>query len=198
MNQQLIDPQQWAEIVDFWFKELKPVQWFVTSAELDQMIKTRYLRILDVFTSTAKLPPVTRSALHDCAITTPDQILATILLTDQFSRNIFRGEAAAFSTDSLALALSAYLIDIDGLKQMSKMQIQFAVMPHMHAESLEAQEKCVSLFTQYQIDKGLQSANEHLDIIRQFGRFPHRNQILGRKSSGAELLYLRNGNTFGQ
>ena len=188
----------WAGVLKFWFDELRPVQWFETSPELDEIIRVRFLPTLDALADEARIPPVNASSLRACGLNSDADVLAAILVLDQFSRNIYRGNAQAFSMDPLALALSSYLVDADALQAMTAVQIQFAVMPHMHAESLTAQETCVAVFSQYNIEKGLKSAIEHREIIRQFGRFPHRNTMLGRQSSSAELEYLQNANRFGQ
>lgn len=192
------DTYVWSDVLDFWFDELKPMQWFVSSAELDATITERFASALDTLANGKHMPPVNDGTLLDSGITGVDEVLAAILVTDQFSRNIHRGSAAAFRTDPLALALSKYLINTGALQQMSDVQIQFAVMPHMHSETLDAQNICVTLFTDYNLERGLESAIEHRELIKRFGRFPHRNKILRRDSTEAELAYLENGNSFGQ
>ena len=198
MIESVCDSRRWVDVLNFWFKELTPAQWFSSSAELDQSITARFLPTLNTLSSSTQIPPVTGSTLLTCGIADADEVLAAIIVVDQFSRNIYRGSAKAFNNDPLALALSAYLIETGALQAMNEMQIQFAVMPHMHAESMAAQDTCVALFTEYDIEKGLKSAIEHREVIRQFGRFPHRNLILGRESTDAEVAYLENANRFGQ
>ncbi len=198
MSDVVSDTTLWSDVLDFWFDELKPAQWFVSSAEFDATIKSRFSHALAALASNTDIPPVNDTTLLRCGITGPDEVLAAILLTDQFSRNIFRGSPQAFRTDPLALALSKYLIDTGALQQMDSTQIQFAIMPHMHAESQHAQDICVTLFTDYGIESGLASAIEHRELIQRFGRFPHRNEILGRDSTEAELQYLKHGKRFGQ
>lgn len=198
MNETRLDKPLWESALQFWFNELTPKQWFVSSKELDQTITDRFSQALHAFDTVDITDAITEDYLAHLNITQPLDTLGAILITDQFSRNIHRGHAKAFATDAFALSLSRYLINTDSLSTMTTEQIQFAIMPHMHAENLTAQITCVDLFKQYNIEHGIKSAIEHQDIIEQFGRFPHRNNTLGRSSSVGEIEYLKQGNSFGQ
>lgn len=194
----VLDKPLWDSTLSFWFNELKPKQWFVSSTQLDQTITDRFSDALHELAAIEVHGEIDEDDLASLNISCPLDTLAAILITDQFSRNIHRGNAKAFDTDDVAYLLSNYLITTEHLAAMTPVQIQFAVMPQMHAENLQAQEICVRLFEEYDIKQGLKSAIEHRDIIEQFGRFPHRNKTLGRESSAEEILYLKDGSAFGQ
>ncbi len=194
----VLDSDTWGQVVTFWFDELTPKQWFVSSPALDQTIKDRFGSLWETLAADTVLPPVTALTLARWGIDNTESLLGAILVTDQFSRNLNRGDARAFSTDIQALALSNYLISSGQLEGLTTAQAQFAIMPLMHSESLPDQEQCVSLFTQLGITNGIPSAIEHRDIIRRFGRFPHRNAVLGRPNTSAEKDYLTDAKTFGQ
>ncbi len=198
MSSTTLGPELWEEVLNYWFQELKPLQWFRSSAELDNTITSKYATALEALASNPYLPPVNDDTLLACGITSAHEVLAAIIITDQFSRNIHRGSADAFATDHMGLALSNYLIATGALQQFETDEIQFAVMPHMHAESEQSQASCVQLFTEYDIEYGMESAIEHQKIIERFGRFPHRNAVLNRESTDAEKNYLVDAKAFGQ
>lgn len=198
MSEIILNKALWESVLSFWFDELTPKQWFVSSKELDETITERFSGALKAIESVDTVDPVTEHYLASLNILEPLDVLGAILIPDQFSRNIHRGSAQAFATDGFAFSLSSYLIENDKLTTMTPEQVQFAVMPMMHAENLNAQKTCLQIFKQYKIEQGIQSAQEHLDIIEQFGRFPHRNKTLGRTSTASEIAYLKNGSSFGQ
>jgi uncharacterized protein (DUF924 family) len=134
--------------------------------------------------------------------------LALVILLDQFTRNVFRGQPEAFSGDARAQKLVRQWLDLNRDHEMPPVARAFTYMPLMHAENLVHQDECVRRFTQLQadapaevkkhIDGNLKSAVEHRDIIATFGRFPHRNKVLGRTPTEAETAFLTNGPRFGQ
>ena len=126
---------------------------------------------------------------------TPQWALAAVIVLDQFSRNMFRGDKAAFAGDPSALKITKAAIAGEFDKTMSAQQRQFLYMPLMHSENLEDQDRCVELFTELGLQ---QHAIEHRDIVARFGRFPHRNAVLGRESTAVEIEYLKNAKRFGQ
>lgn len=193
-----LDSNTWNEVVTFWFEELTPKQWFVSPKDVDQTIRNRFGDLWQTLATNPAFPPVTALTLKQCGIASTEDLLGAILVTDQFSRNLNRGDGQAFSTDEQALALSKYLVSTVDLKSLTTEQAQFAIMPYMHSEALSDQDQCVSLFTKLAITKGIPSAIEHRDIIRRFGRFPHRNAVLDRPSTAAEKDYLTDAKTFGQ
>ena len=117
--------------------------------------------------------------------------LALIILLDQFTRNVFRDTPRAFAGDKRALALSQLCCDKDYLTNPDVQRRQFMLMPMMHSENLAFQDAALPLFKKYASEKDYEYAEKHRDIIARFGRFPHRNVILGRKSSNEELEFLK-------
>src|SRR6185437_2741850 len=113
--------------------------------------------------------------------------LAAVILFDQFPRNIFRGHANAYSTDPLALGIAKAAVDRRLDKQLTKDERKFLYMPFQHSEKLEDQDRAVLLFTELGDDHQLGFAKHHREIIEKFGRFPHRNRILGRASRPDEI-----------
>ena len=169
------------EILYFWFKECKPEQWFKKNEYFDQMIENRFsIAIKDALEG--KL---------DSWEETETGCLALIILLDQFTRNIFRDTPRAFAGDKRALALSQLCFDKDYLTNPDVQRRQFMLMPMMHSENLAVQDAALPLFKKYASGKDYEYAEKHRDIISRFGRFPHRNVILGRKSSNEELEFLK-------
>ena len=134
--------------------------------------------------------------------------LALILLLDQFSRNVYRGQARAFAGDTRAEALTQRTVDAGEDNTLPRAGRLFVYMPLMHAETLAQQDACVACFerlhagapdgTRDILAENLRYAVLHRDIVAQFGRFPHRNAVLGRESTAAEIEFLKDGPRFGQ
>ncbi|MBK7579304.1 MAG: DUF924 domain-containing protein [Myxococcales bacterium] len=133
---------------------------------------------------------------------TPRGRLALVILLDQFTRNLFRGQAATFAQDAQALRLALDGIDAGDLERLMPLQRYFLIMPLMHSEQLEDQERCIELFDAQVAasdDAGVKKrfvaaadfARRHRDIVRRFGRFPHRNAVLGRESTPDEQEFLK-------
>ncbi len=194
------------EILDFWFGEQQDgfsapevqQRWFESNPAFDDEIRERFM---DTFEQA-------RAGALDQWLTEPLGMLAYIVVTDQFPRNLFRGSADAFATDPLALAAARRLVN-GATEALTFDQRAFAYMPFEHSEELLDQYTAVGLFMtlrddspsgyRQQTGKSLRYAQVHRDIIRRFGRFPHRNAILGRTSSDAELRYLQESDqSFGQ
>ena len=180
-----------AEVLDFWFG-CAPLatrrEWFVKNVEFDEQIRQRFGSLVN----RALAAPLA------WGVDAPSQ-LAEVIVLDQFTRNLFRGQARAFAGDARALELALRLVDSGQHLHLHPLQRWFACMPLEHAEDLALQDRCVALFEALVADAGehtaslqgaLDYAHKHRDIIRQFGRFPHRNAALGRSSTAAELLYL--------
>jgi len=170
-----------AVVIDFWFETLKPGQWFRTSAKVDDTIRDRF------------------AALHQAAArcetfhwrADPVGRLAEIIVLDQFSRNMYRGTARAFETDSLALALAQSAVALGEDLKLTTDQRAFLYMPYMHSESRLIHDDSVRLFSAPGLEKSLSSAVKHQAIIARFGRYPHRNAALGRASTPEEEAFLR-------
>ncbi|SFM24482.1 DUF924 family protein [Marinobacter zhejiangensis] len=198
----------WPEVLYFWFGDLDDEgipdtfhreRWFRSSRSFDQEIRRRFLSLVLV---------ASEDGLRHWRTTARGR-LAEMLLLDQFSRNIYRGSALAFSNDKVCLRLCH-----EGLKEgadtgLPLVQRGFFYMPLQHSERLADQELAVDLYQQLAasgrdslaplLEGFFESARGHRDIIRRFGRFPHRNKVLGRKATEEEVVYLSGGaRTFGQ
>ena len=167
-------------ILHFWFSELTPKQHFAKDAALDEAIRTRF---------GATLEAAARCELFGWRAT-PEGRLAEVLVLDQFSRNVWRDTPRAFAQDALALALAQELVACRGDRSLPLAQRSFAYMPYMHSESALVHTQAVALFTQLGMQDNLNFELRHKAIIDRFGRYPHRNAILGRRSSAEELAFL--------
>ncbi len=158
-----------SDVLKFWFG-LAPEEWWSTRPELNHRIRERFLKL---WFEKRQLP--VDSFLSD-ALTA----LAAIILFDQFPRNMFAGQADQFATDHLALAIAKAAIDEDFDKQLEAKERGFLYMPFQHSENHADQNQSMLLFTELGDANQLDYARKHHDIIARFGRFPHRNAILGR------------------
>ena len=169
-----------ADIIDFWFNALKPAQWFKASFELDHLIRERFR---------AAHLAASRCETYGWRDTAAGR-LAEIIVLDQFSRNIHRGTPNAFAADPLALALAQTAVALGADLELPVDQRAFLYMPYMHSESPLIHMEAVRLFSAPGLEKSLSSEMKHKAIIDRFGRFPHRNAILGRPSTPEELAFL--------
>ena len=165
-----------AEVLKFWFGLTKE-QWWRGGPELDHRIRERFLKL---WTEKRQLP--VESFLDD-----PLTALAGVILFDQFPRNMFREHAEQFATDHLALAIAKAAIDKKLDEALQPQERGFLYMPFQHSENLADQNRAVLLFTALGDDEQLGYAKKHREIIERFGRFPHRNAILGRAPRPDEL-----------
>ena len=170
----------YQDILDFWFSPETQPNWFAKSDQFDQSLKEKFGDILEQ-ASRAELWSWRKNA---------DGRLAEIIVLDKFSRNIFRDTPRAFAQDSLALALAQEAISQDLDKQLSPEQRSFLYMPFMHSESKLIHEFALKLFQRLGNPENLEYEIKHKIIIDRFGRYPHRNQILGRESTEEELSFL--------
>lgn len=170
----------YQDILNFWFSPETQPNWFAKSDEFDQSLKEKFGDILEQASKT-ELWSWRKNA---------DGRLAEILVLDQFSRNIFRDTPRAFTQDSLALALAQEAISQGLDKQLSPEQRSFLYMPFMHSESKLIHEFALKLFQRLGNPENLEYEIKHKIIIDRFGRYPHRNQILGRESTEEELSFL--------
>lgn len=174
--------QEMSAVLEFWFSELESKQWWVKDPELDSLIQQRFL-------STYK--KAINCELYEWRQTAAGR-LAEIIVIDQFSRNMFRDNKAAFAFDFLAVALTQNAIDVGAdielLDQPKK--LSFLYMPLMHSESPIIHKQAVEMFSKPGLESNLAFEHKHKVIIDEFGRYPHRNNILGRKSTPAELAFL--------
>lgn len=175
----------YKEILKFWFVEIEPSNWWSKDLQFDGMINTRFAKV--------------HLAANRCELChwrkTSQGRLAEIIVLDQFSRNMFRDTAASFASDPLALALAQEAISVGADDELNQSQRSFLYMPYMHSESLIIHDVAVELYTKNGSQYSLDFELKHRDIIQKFGRYPHRNSILGRTSTDAELEFLTQANS---
>jgi uncharacterized protein (DUF924 family) len=174
------------EILEFWLDTVGPKGWYKASDALDGEICDRF----------GKTWQDAADGNFSLWLTHPTGALAYIILTDQFSRNMFRGQAKAFSTDRAALAVAKLAIEKHWDMKIDEPARQFFYLPLMHSESLCDQERCVRLMCERMPasrENILLHARAHREVIRQFGRFPYRNTALSRTGTTQELAYIQNG-----
>lgn len=168
------------DILGFWFDEHGPADWFGKNDAFDEQIRQRYLGIHEQLSA----------GTDPEGIENAETCLAAILVLDQFPRNMFRGTPGAFATDAQALELARQAVDRELDHILQKLQRVFLYMPFEHSEDLTDQETSCALFTEIGDEYYSDYARRHWEVIHRFGRFPHRNAILGRTSTDAEKEYL--------
>ncbi len=171
-----MNPEWRAEVLKFWFG-LDPEQWWNGGPTLDREIRDRFLKL---WTEERELPP-------NSFLTDPLTALAAVILFDQFPRNMFRCHADAYSTDPLALAIARGAVARGFDEELAPDERKFLYMPFMHSENLDDQNRSLLLFTELGDQHQLGYAKQHRAIIERFGRFPHRNAVLGRASRPEEI-----------
>lgn len=167
----------WAdEVTRFWFA-LPKTRWFKRDAAFDAEIRERFLDLWEE----------QRGLTVDAVLGSPTEALGAIILFDQFPRNMFRDDAQSFATDHLALAIAREALDREFDADMSKDERTFLQMPFEHSEDLDDQERAVALFVALGDPELIDFARKHHAIIERFGRFPHRNAVLGRTPRPDEI-----------
>ncbi|MCC3859642.1 DUF924 family protein [Pseudemcibacter aquimaris] len=169
------------DVIDFWFNELTPQDWWKKSTALDKKIKTRFH---DIYKRAAAGELV--SWRYD-----PLDSLAEIIILDQFPRNMFRDKKQSFATDPLALVLAQSAVDKGYDQKLNNDQKSFLYMPFMHSESAEIHRAAELLFSAPGLEHNYDFELKHKAIIDRFGRYPHRNKILGRRSRKEEIEFLK-------
>lgn len=170
-----------TEIYNFWFTEITPAQRWKVDTAFDQHIRERF---------TATHEQANRCELFEWR-QTPRGRLAEIIVLDQFSRNMFRGTPAAFASDALALALAQEAVAKGADQALTADERVFVYMPYMHSESKMIHEVALILFNKNGIQSNIDFEIRHKAIVDRFGRYPHRNAILGRASSVDEIEFLK-------
>jgi len=168
-------------ILNFWFKEIAPKQWWAKSDEFDRHIESRFGNLHRA---------AERCELYGWRETALGR-LAEIIVLDQFSRNIHRGQPHAFACDPLALALAQTAISAKADRELDIVQRAFLYMPYMHSKSPKIHTVAVSLFSEQGMEGNLEFELRHKEIIDRFGRYPHRNATLGRTSTPEEIDFLK-------
>lgn len=173
------------EILTFWLDEVGPKGWYDSSDDLDQQIRDQF----------GACWQAAMDGDYGHWMTDPRKSLAYIILMDQFPRNMFRGSAKAFASDKRALAAAKTAIDKEWDQKIDGAPRQFFYLPLMHSENLCDQERCVRLMKERMpdSDSNLLHARVHREIIRKFGRFPYRNDVLERRVTALEADYMAKG-----
>jgi len=175
------EPQWVTDVLRFWLDELGRKGWFARDAAVDTRIRDHFLPQMEELASR----PV------DEALASADRALATVIALDQFPRNVFRGTARAFATDALALAVAKAAI-VRGLdEQVPADRRVLFYLPFEHSEQLPDQQRSVELTAALGDEEYARYAALHHDVIKRFGRFPHRNVMLGRTSTLEEIQFLK-------
>ncbi len=169
------------DILTFWFDELEPRQWWVKDGALDQMIRDRFSAVHE---------QASRCELYSWRSSARGR-LAEIIILDQFSRNMFRNLPLSFSFDAQALVLAQEAVAIGADSKLNQQERNFLYMPYMHSESLVIHDVAMELFRANGIDESFEYEIKHRDIVVRFGRYPHRNEVLGRQSTPEELEFLK-------
>ena len=171
-----------STVIDFWFNEIQPKQWWVKDPDFDELLRQRFGKTLQQ-ASACELAEWRSSA---------EGRLAEIIVLDQFSRNIYRDSPGAFAQDPLALALAQEAVLSGALTELDHIDKRtFLLMPYMHSESKIVHQAAAQLFKEYTPENNYEFELKHKAIIDRFGRYPHRNTILGRVSSDQESEFLK-------
>jgi uncharacterized protein (DUF924 family) len=171
-----LNPDWRGEVLKFWFG-LQPERWWKADTELDHRIRQDFLRL---WWEKRQLPV-------EAFLSDPLTAAAAVILFDQFPRNMFRDHADSYSTDHVALAIAKRAIDLGFDEHLSPEERKFLYMPFQHSENMDDQNRAVLLFTELGDEHQLGYAKHHRAIIERFGRFPHRNAVLGRASRPEEI-----------
>jgi uncharacterized protein (DUF924 family) len=170
-----------AEVLSFWFQEIDPKLWFTSDPSFDALIRQRFLEVM-----------------HQAAAgelfhwrTTAQGRLAEIVVLDQFSRNVYRDTPSAFAQDPIALVLAQEAVASGSLNALNPVQRAFLLLPYMHSESKQIHVVAEKLFREFAPAENYDFELQHKAIIDRFGRYPHRNDILGRASTAEELAFLK-------
>jgi len=179
----MVAPQ---DVISYWVDEIGPKGWYAGGAELDAQIREKFE------------PTLREAQAGACGLwlTSAVGVLGYVILTDQLTRNMFRGKAAAFVTDASARSAAKTAIERDWDFRIAEPERQFFYLPLMHSENLIDQDRCVRLMCKRLPDSGadnLRHACAHREVIRQFGRFPYRNAALGRTTTVAEAAWMEQG-----
>jgi uncharacterized protein (DUF924 family) len=174
------------ELLSFWFSESVKKLWFNSTPQFDEELREKYLYLVEQ-AARGELDQWRDESLG---------ALALVIILDQFPLNMFRRQARSFATEEQARQTAQYAIDKGFDHQLNDAQKAFLYMPFMHSENLADQDKSVALFEKAGLTDNLKYAKHHRSLVERFGRFPHRNSILGRESTAEELSYLNSKEAF--
>ena len=175
-----------VEILTFWFAETARPLWFAATPDFDEQLRARFL-------TTYRAAAADQLSDWDA---TAEEALALVIVLDQFPLNLFRGQPESFATEAAARVVADRAITRGFDQVLPPEQRQFLYLPFMHSEVLADQERSVRLYQQPGLEDSLHFARHHHALIQRFGRFPHRNAILGRTSTAEEFAYLASPEAF--
>ncbi|MDE2228527.1 MAG: DUF924 domain-containing protein [Alphaproteobacteria bacterium] len=179
--------ESWADnVLHFWFVELPPSAWWSGDATTDALIRLRFLALHEDL----------KRGLPPDALMTPERALATVIALDQFPRNLYRGLPETYATDAVALATAQRAVALGFDRAFDRTRRLFLYLPFMHAEDRAVQARSVELCRTLVEGDAHDQAEWHKAIVDRFGRFPHRNAILGRESTADETEFLKGGRGF--
>jgi uncharacterized protein (DUF924 family) len=174
------------QVLNFWFTKPISDHWFSSTPEIDQQITNEY----------APIWAQAKAGEFDHWKDSASGCLALCIILDQLPLNMFRGEAKSFSSEQQAVAIAKHAIDTGLDTEISNDRVAFLYMPLMHSENIDDQNLAVECFAKAELEGNLQFSKHHRGIVEEFGRFPHRNEALGRTSSAAEIEYLNSDKAF--
>ena len=174
------------QVLNFWFTKPINEHWFNSTPEIDQQITDNY----------EEMWVQAKAGKFDSWQNSAEGCLALCIVLDQLPLNMFRGEAKSFSTEQQAVGIAKYAIKTGLDNKIKSDRIAFLYMPLMHSENMDDQNLAVNCFDKVKLEGNLRFAKHHRKIVEQFGRFPHRNEALGRVSSPAEVEYLNSESAF--
>ncbi len=170
-----------ADVLAYWFGQVKPERRFAKDDQLDAEIGERFS---DLHARLSQRVP-------DAWLDNPEDLLAAVIVLDQFSRNLYRSDARAYASDAMALNLAHLAIKRGYDQLLGPEECQFLYMPFMHSENPDDQDRAVELMEEIGNAEAADYARRHKAIIDRFGRFPHRNAVLGRASTPEEIEFLK-------
>ncbi|MFC3053516.1 DUF924 family protein [Kordiimonas pumila] len=172
---------RYEDVLYFWFQEAGVEAWWKKSKTFDDHVRRRFLSVYE---------KAAKGELWQWR-ESPRGRLAEIIILDQFPRNMFRDTPKSFATDSIALVLAQEAVHVKADTSLTPAEKQFLYMPYMHSESLSTHDVAVKLYSAPELVSNLDFEHRHRDIIARFGRYPHRNAILGRVSTVEEIAFLK-------
>ncbi len=175
-----------TSVLDFWFSDRVSKYWFASTPDFDRELQTRFEPLLK---------QAVRGDLNHW-LETPEGSLALAIMLDQFPLNMYRGKAESYGTGDLAIATAQAAIARGFDQALPRTQVAFLYLPFMHSESLSDQDRSIELFEKARLEQNLHFARHHRELIRKFGRFPHRNAVLGRVNTPEEQAYLSSNEAF--
>jgi uncharacterized protein (DUF924 family) len=175
----------YEEVLIFWFEETSPSQWWLKNDEFDKLISDRFSDIHS---------RAVRCELFEWRANAKGR-LAEIIVLDQFSRNMFRESPLAFANDQMTLVLAQEAVSQGIDRLLAPVERDFIYLPFMHSESLKIHEVAEKIYREHGVQSSLGWEIKHKEIIERFGRYPHRNEIMGRTSSKEEIEFLKQPNS---